>query len=407
MSYRRLDGSNTPLAPVPKDYARLLAQGWDTVQEAMALKPLPAFVTTLEERQEKARQIGDSLEGSVPLELGNEVFQVSAVGARGGFRWRLENDDLLILIGSPKRDWTISVRYLSAGLWEHGLGALRERVASCLGGHTKRYGANGDSNDWVRTSRCDWCFDFYSPAFTEEFVSSIATNVVAHSSVKKHEHFGIDAWSCGVKGETLTIGKITGVQLQLYNKAKEITDMSGKTWMWDVWVAGLDGEWVWSDDKVRDVYRLEVRFGKDFLKDRNIRRPSDVNEHLRELVNEALHNRRLTTGPPSAGVDTQAKNRQRWPMHPLWVLASREFDIGRVLPIGRQVTGRRDELTARAVLQLAGAARSSTVLKHGLYSSGRARELLDQAFATLESDPEHLKKEAAAQSRYANVDDAA
>jgi hypothetical protein len=59
------------------------------------------------------------------IELGGERFSVSQHGAKGGFRWRFENDDFIVLVGSPKREWTISVRYTSAGLWEHGVHALR------------------------------------------------------------------------------------------------------------------------------------------------------------------------------------------------------------------------------------------------------------------------------------------
>lgn len=402
---QRADGTKIPRAHVPPDYARLLAQGWDTIQEAYAFKYRPGFVETLEETQKKARDLRADLTGSVPLELGGELFQAQATGSKGGFRWRLENDDMIVMLRSPRTDYTISIRYLSAGLWEHGLNALRVRAQRALGTVAKSIG-----NDNVRTSRADWCFDFYSPSFTEEFRQSLARNVVTFSSVKKREYFKpdfISEWSCGVKGETLTIGSKSGLQVELYNKAKEITDISGKTWMYDVWLSALDGEWIWDDadapggiGKVRDVYRLELRYGKEFLKDRNVNRPGSVDHFLPELVNEALHNRRLTIG----GADTA--NRNRWPMHPLWCIAADEFNSRGLLPIGRQVTGKRDELSARALQHLAGLARSSTVLKHGVYLSSRARELMNEAFDTIERDPEHLKKEQGAVARYATVDEA-
>jgi hypothetical protein len=78
----------------------------------------------------------DDLEGVALLQLGDHIFKAHATGARGGFRWRISDDDVLIMIGSPKRDWTISVRYLSAGLWERGLEALRAaRLSGVVGVH--------------------------------------------------------------------------------------------------------------------------------------------------------------------------------------------------------------------------------------------------------------------------------
>lgn len=379
------------------DYARLVAQGWDTVQEAFALQPTPAFVDQLETWQRAAADIGDSLEGRFLVSLNDQQFQMCATGAKGGFKYRLESDDILIFVGSPKREWTISVRYLSAGLWEHGLGPLRQKVFAALKGYTAQ-----KSDDVVRTSRADWCFDFYCPTFRSEYSHMLSGNVIAHSSVKKNDHmaFGetIDGWMVGDKGETLTIGKKSGLQLQLYNKTKEITDMSGKTWMYEIWVDALDGEWPW-EDRPTDVWRLEVRFSGNFLKDRNIRRPQEVDAKLPELVAEALLNRRLT-------VPNGDTNRNRWPLHPLWERALREFSTDKILPIGRQVTGRREALVGNAVGQIAGAMRAATVLAFKDYSDTGRDDLLRRAMARLDKDPEHHKKITAAQARYSTVDEA-
>lgn len=392
MTKRRI-GSDSPSIFCSDDYARLCAQGWDTVQEALALTPTPAFIEKLEAWQRSAQDIGDSLEGRVIADLNGQPYAVAAVGAKGGFRFRLENDDVLIFIGSPKRDWTISIRYLSAGLWEHGIRELRRRVFAALEGHTAQR-----SDDVIRVSRADWCFDFYTPQFRAEFTQAISGNVVAHSSVKKCDHILLDVWTCGAQGETLTIGKKTGLQIQLYNKSKEITDLSGKTWMYDIWASGLDGEWPWPD-RPTDIFRLEVRFSGDFLKDRNIRRPGELNENLRELVAEALWNRRLTVPNGDA-------NRARWPMHPLWERAVREFDAKAALPLGRMVTGRRDALVTQAVLQTAGALRSATVLAFRDYSDESRDQLIERARERIAKDPEHGKKILAAQARYRNVDEA-
>ncbi len=115
MSGRISPGDLPQASPCTDTYARLVAQGWDTVQEAFALKPLPTFMDQLELWQRAAQDIGDSLEGRYMVNLNDQQFQMCALGAKGGFKYRLETDDILIFIGSPKRDWTISVRYLAAG----------------------------------------------------------------------------------------------------------------------------------------------------------------------------------------------------------------------------------------------------------------------------------------------------
>jgi hypothetical protein len=373
-----------------------VAQGWDTVQEAFALKPKPDFIDQLDRWQRQAQDIGNGLKGSVEVSLNDQPFRMCAIGAKGGFKYRLESGDVLIFIGSPKRDWTISVRYLSAGLWQHGLGALRQRVFAAL----KNFTAQKD-DDVIRTSRADYCFDFYSPTFSAEYTKTLSADVIAHSSVKRNDHmsFGepLDGWMLADRGDTLTIGKKSGLQLQLYNKTKEISDKSGKTWMYPIWVDGLDGEWPWKDWPT-DIWRLEVRLSGNFLRERNIRRPAEVDQHLPALITEALLNRRLT-------VPNGDPNRSRRPLHPLWERALREFSADTILPIGRRVTGRRDALVANAIGQIAGALRTATVLGFKDYSDKGCYELLQRACDRLEKDCDHQKKIAAAQARYVTVDE--
>jgi hypothetical protein len=302
------------LSPCPDTYARYLVQGYDTVQEAFWLVPSDAFVALLERSQAAARDLADNLEATVDIALGGHNFKMHATGAKGGFRWRLSDDDMILFVGSPKRDWTISCRYLSAGLWEHGLGALRERAFEAL-----RPSTTQPDPDCVRVSRADWCFDFFSPAFTAEFTPGLASNVVCHSSAKAMERGSYDIWSRGGQGETLTIGSKAGLQNQLYNKTLEIDEASGKTWLYALWLDALDGEWIFGDSvKPHDVWRLECRMSSDFLKERNVRRPHELEQNLAALVAEAIYTRRLAT-------PTSDSHRQRWPMHPLFSEALRQF----------------------------------------------------------------------------------
>lgn len=356
--------------------------------------PTPVFSEKLQKWKAAAEQVNESLEGSVIADLNGQPFQVAATGAKGGFRYRLTGDNALILIGSPKREWTISVRYLSGPLWTKGARDMRDETLDALRFHcvTKK----GDKNI-SRISRMDYAMDIHSPEFTREFRDSISRNVVAHSSVKKHDILKLDTWTHGLQGETLTIGKPPGAVVQLYNKSQEITDISGKTYMWDIWTAGNEGEWPWSGDPV-DVWRIEPRMNKKFFRDRNILTLDQAMDQADDLIGEILANRRLCC--PS-----DDPNRNRWQTHPMWSIALDQVASSHLVPVGRQVLGRRDALSHRAQRQLAGALRSATVLQFGHYSDLRRDEVTSTALKMLDDDPQHGKKIEAARARYLKVDE--
>jgi hypothetical protein len=352
------------------------------------MKPTPLFVSLLEAGQARAKQ-DDESDGVSSTELNGQLWRIRARGTRR-FRWMIENDDFQIFIGTPTLDWGVSIRYLAAGLWEHGWQTLRERALEVLRPYTTQ-----NDRDFLRVTRADWCFDFYSPALKAELHPGAVANVVCHSSVKKFETQTV---TVGDKSQTLTIGARASLQNQLYDKTREIDEKSGKTWLYEVWVAGLDGEWPWKD-RPCDVFRLECRFFSEFLKARNVRRPHEVMAAREELVAEALVLRRLT-------VPTADSNRWRWPMHPIWSEAYRKAGVAELLPLGRKVTGRREALSEQADRMIAGVSRSADILEFGNYDAARARMRLLRAHRLTEADPQHQRKVNAAIDRYSDVEDA-
>lgn len=377
------------LSPCPPGYARIVAQGWDSVQEAYAFQPTPSFIDLLEAAQARAQVIDES-DGMTEVEIGGHPFKVSAHGAKR-YRWRIENDDFIILIAQPKHDWAISVRYLAAGLWEHGWQALRERVMEILRPVTFQR-----QLDCVRVTRADWCFDFYAPTLADEMHPGAAANTVAHSSVRKFETQTV---GIGDRSQTLTIGSRSSLQLQLYDKTREITEQSGKTWLYDVWIASMGGKSPWRG-RPQNIWRLEIRFFRQFLKDRNCRLPHRVQTERDRLIAEALFTRRWAVPQESD------RHRQRWPLHPIWSEAYRQRGAPEMLPLGRKVTGRRHELAGQALKQIMGTARSATVLQLGKYDDAKARIMLHRAAEGIEKDPRHQEKVDAARVRYSDVDEA-
>jgi len=226
--------------------------------------------------------------------------------------------------------------------------------------------------------------------------------VVCHSSTKEQGHGSADVntWGRGGGLQTLTIGSKRGLQVQVYDKGAEIQEASGKTWMVDLW--RQQGYEPPKEGPIRDVWRLEVRFGGDWLKQRNIRTLAAFMENLPELLTEALYRNRLT-------VPSGDSNRARWPLHPLWAAALHGLPKGLdMVPLGRVVTRRRDALYERMARQVAGSVRSAVVLNlGGDWDEEEAELLMAEAIRIIRADKEHGRKVDRARERYRLVDEPA
>lgn len=388
-------------APVPRGYAKLVAWGWDTWQESFDVKwRNPSLAEKLDRAKAEADAADDRGKGLVLIDFGGEKLQVLPCGAKGGVRWVIFNDDFMLLIRSPKCQWSVSARYLSAGLWEEGLNALQHRVYEAL----KAELLQPAGDDWVRVTRSDFALDFWSEEFTGEMRPGILEGVVCHSSCKGGGALGGDDEPVtfvthGRRLETIYIGSKARCQVTVYDKGREIHEASGKTWLIEIWmrngyVAPVEG-------RARDVWRVEVRMGGDWLKQRNVRRPGQVIEERESLIADALYHRRLTV--PSE-TDT---NERRWPLHPLWALALHEAGSADMLPLGRYVTGRREVFERRQEKQIAGNFRTVMVSK-GLRINdvAAARRLADDAIETMMNDPDGDRKAAVAFERQRFLDEA-
>lgn len=359
------------------DYADLIGHNWDSVQEAFRVE----IPYELEQRLEAGkRKAIDQLEDQGMLfEFGGGYdFQIWA-GASQGNKWVLECDDFQIHFGPPKRDWPVTVRYLSGGLWEHGFQALKDRVVALLEKECKpiKKSEHDTIDDWCHVSRADYCFDFYSPKFSDEMeLQRVRDHILAVSGVK------IGVVGTSTHDETITIGmNRKGLQIQIYDKGKEITEASGKTWMFAVWER--EGYYPPDDLKAKHVWRVEVRFGKEFLKDRNIRIFPKLQDNLKELLGDALMRRRLIT-------PTGDKNRAREPLHPLWAeVYHASGSAGEFLPIGRFITMRREEYKEMLEKQMAGLTRAMTVAERGHYDEQLAAKQSHDAIKRAVSDPDH------------------
>jgi hypothetical protein len=149
------------------------------------------------------------------------------------------------------------------------------------------------------------------------------------------------------------------------------------------------------------VWRLEIRFAGQHLKDRSIHTAIDVLNALPELIAEALHTRRLTV---PKGSDS---NRRRWPLHPLWVLAYEARKAETMRPLGRKITMRREQLKSRLLDQIAGTMRTVAVLStDGSIPNEAFDEISRAATDRALTDGQAAEKEAKARERYVHIDEA-
>jgi len=314
-----------------------VAKGLDTVAEAFDVEIGPEIEKLLVGAKDAAAGLCE-VNGKALIAIGSEDFQMSAKGGKG-IRFWLSNDDLTLMIRPFGMDFPVTVRYSAPGLWEHGYIALRERAERAilfLGKYRRE--------DFHRLSEIHVAFDMYSPQFSDEMKPEILNKFILPSGVKGVPNLGREnegkneAWFRMNRIETYTISRGKPLEVQIYDKGREITEASGKTWMFDVWEKS--GQWTRDQERPmqKHIWRVELRMRSDFLKDRGILTMSDFVTKEKELTSEVILTRRLTE---PAG-DT---NRSRWPLHWFWSALYRfagEAEYG--APLGRKIT------QARAVL---------------------------------------------------------
>jgi len=397
-------------------YAKLLTHNFDTVQECYCTVYPDGFVDRLNAGQKEAQ---DKHEGQgVTFLLNGELFQIWSGGSGGGNTWVLEDNELQFHFKRRERGWNITVRYLAAGLWGEGITNMIHRVNELLTGEGFTPYTEGDgvrfNGDWSRLSRVDYAMDFFSPKFSlEQLPGLIAGNLVLTAGVKAGLVF------TSRRNETITIGmQRNGVQIQIYDKGKEIIDKPGKEWMYDVWEEINYGS---SEDefykvpldengkkRARDIWRVEIRLGKDFLKDRNIRTWEEFLPEHQKLLSEAMMRRRMVV-PKINGrkIPKNDDHKERWDLHPLWAEAWQWAGAAQdYVPKGRMVTGARVKYIEMLEKQQAGVGRSLSVAKTGGYDEESALDDAEKSVEIALKDEKHDDKVDKAQMRQQWLDDA-
>ncbi|MBI1418197.1 MAG: hypothetical protein GC146_13330 [Limimaricola sp.] len=302
---------------------RVIYQGVDTLDVAFQGALPMETLDHLEEAKTAAEVMqGDTYGAPFQFNPGGRVFFVKSHGKKGGYRYTL-TDNPTGAIFSVKRDtrineWNIFASARAAGLLSRTYVGMKQHIVDCL----EDMGAVilGAS-----VNRIDYAVDIATPRFDLDMANFVAprrAKVGCHFSTdtdlddlgdKAAAERGAPVGSVmrGGRFESVTVGKMPGRQVILYDKLKAAKDQQTDYWF-AAW--GLD-----PDDLGTQVWRVEIRAGRDALERHtpaaHTRTYETVEAVLPGFLGKALEEIRYVTGR------AEVSNVTRAAVHPLWDLA--------------------------------------------------------------------------------------
>ncbi|SIN99001.1 hypothetical protein SAMN05444722_0029 [Rhodovulum sp. ES.010] len=296
---------------------QIVHRGFDTIALSIQANIPPELFDYLDGEREKAEEA----RAPVPVSYGGVEFDLLHHGGNG-YRFILKGGplDMTWFFKKPNaRDpWGIRLSVGSTLLATQGLGYARAQIDKTLDRLGIRHGAHQ-----VSIGRADFCVDILAPEF-----ELVPENFVIHSHANRADQLiaSEDVRSNGKSGRftSVTVGKMPGRQIILYDKRREVIDRRKTIW-WDIWNANLARDGLPplnpEDRTQSQVWRIEVRAGKDHLKDRwQIRQWAEFDALFGDVVARTLAQVRYSQPDPTDS------NRARWPNHPIWDMAAAECE---------------------------------------------------------------------------------
>ena len=294
---------------------KVIHRGFDTIDLSIQANISPELFAELDAARDRA----EDARTSSPFSYGGADFDIKGNGI-SGYRFVLRGGPLEVIwfIKKPNaRDsWGIRISVGSIVLATQGLGKVRAYIDKTLARLGVKYAAHQ-----VSIARADFCIDILAPDF-----ELIPDQVVIHSHSNRSDYLSqpSDLTSNGKSGRftSVTAGKMPGRQVIIYDKRREVIDKLKPLW-WDIWNANLarddSPELDPTDATQSRVWRIEIRAGKNLLKDRwQVRTWAELDALFGDIVAEAFQKVRYCDPHPT---DT---NRARWPNAAIWDLAEAE-----------------------------------------------------------------------------------
>jgi hypothetical protein len=286
----------------------ILHTGFDGIDLAIKTTTPIELVNFLEEGKAAARDMPADTWG----QYGELGIQSGQTGKRGGyaFTFRIDGFGAVWFAKKPKAKdpWGLFVSIGSRELALHGLSKTRENLATlcdALGFRIPR--------DGISINRVDFAVDILAPGFVLDpyaFLFHSRANRKAIAEVETVETNGRSGRTTSV-----TIGKMPGRQVIVYDKREEVMKRRKHEWPL-IWNANLEAAGLppldLTDRDTSQIWRVELRLGKDALRKRHdIRGWGSLHEHLQKEMDQLAQD--VTLRVPSSD-----SNRARWPLQSLW-----------------------------------------------------------------------------------------
>lgn len=241
------------------------------------------------------------------VEWRGQSFHVAESGARGGYAYRCDTGPegaTWFFSKNQKADqWNIRVSCKSAWLATKGFGRVRAEIYAFL----EAIGADvmGEA-----IARVDYAVDVAASDLGGFVLDPTAFVMHSHTSRADHAE-DIDIHGVSGRYTSVTVGKMPGRQVIIYDKTREAAARQKKEWP-EIWNASLAKQGRAPLDEGDRVFRVELRAGKTYLKERwGITTWADLDNKLGDLFAATLADIRYCRSNGDS-------NRARWPLHPIW-----------------------------------------------------------------------------------------
>lgn len=296
----------------------VLYSGFDGLDLAIKAYATPELVEELE----AGKAFASEYQCDARTVFNGVVIHIGHMGRRGGYAYQFHTgaEGAIWAIKKPKASdpWGVHVSIRSRALALHGLEKVRHELeATC-----EKLGFRIPP-DGISIGRVDFAVDILDPTFSLDphaFVVHSRTKLKTHTDLAvntAHSHSG--------RVTSVTIGKMPGRQVIVYDKREEVLQKHKHEWplIWQEAATRLELSSL--DMTQRDssqIWRVELRLGKTALRNRtNIRGWVSFYEELEAEMVRLSHD--VSLHVPNA--DT---NRSRWPLHRLWVTAKDVVEKG-------------------------------------------------------------------------------
>lgn len=288
----------------------LVHKGFDKLEIAIKAG-LPMRLASIFEH---AKSLASDTDTPTPVDINGVRFFVASSGMMGGYRYRANTGTFgeewwFKQKTSHKDAWGIRVRVSSVRIAVRGWSEAKKRIHDTL----EALGIVVLPHEYS-IGRIDFAMDFLFPSF-----EPISKNFVMGHRFKRNQNaIATEYIEAGRtdRVETVTVGKMPGRQLQIYDKRAEVISKKDRTWF-EIYNhkrrAAGESEFDFSDPSISRIWRLELRAGKKHLKeDWKVSSWSQVETTAPRIFKAMLRDIRYVV--PSA----TDQNRSRWPNHRLW-----------------------------------------------------------------------------------------